>query len=283
MIAEYSESVAKLLPAVGSNDFCRLLVDLLKNLVPIDEASIIVYETASLPVFQYAVPAAVYHPNVDVFVKGAFLLDPYYIAATKHRQSGFFRLRDIAPPGFRQSEYFRIYYRRSGLYDECGYLVRIQNSGFVNIALGRTDSRTFTRAQTRLLEDISPLIDNVCSEHWRLTGGAATFNASLRGQLETALQCFGESVLTNREREVVHLVLVGHSTKKLADLLRISPETVKLHRKHAYAKLGVRTQSELFYLFIDSLMSIDGYHDGDPLTPYQQNSPEPESLTTLRR
>ena len=68
----------------------------------------------------------------------------------------------------------------------------------------------------------------------------------------------------------MNLILLGHSTKQLAEVLDISPETVKLHRKHAYAKLDISTQSELFYLFIDSLMSVDGYDSGDPLVAYSQ-------------
>ena len=68
----------------------------------------------------------------------------------------------------------------------------------------------------------------------------------------------------------MNLILLGHSTKQLAEVLEISPETVKLHRKHAYAKLDIKTQSELFYLFIDSLMSANGYNSGDPLIPYSK-------------
>ena len=79
-------------------------------------------------------------------------------------------------------------------------------------------------------------------------------------------------MLTARESQVVHLVLTGHTTKKLASVLGISPETVKLHRKHAYTKLGVSTQSQLFYLFIDALKSMSRYDEGDPLLPYLQKS-----------
>ena len=46
-------------------------------------------------------------------------------------------------------------------------------------------------------------------------------------------------------------------------------ETVKLHRKHAYSKLEVSSQAELFYLFLDSVMSTSNYDGGDPLLPYQ--------------
>ena len=207
---------------------------------------------------------------LNVFLKSAFLLDPYYIAATRDNKSGFFRLRDLTPTGFRRSEYFRVYYRMSGLRDECGYLIPLQGGGFINISLGRTGVSAFSKPQLLLLQDIAPLIAVICGMHWQRKQQTDASDTNLRGQLETALGCFGSSILTNRECQVMNLILLGHSTKQLAEVLNISPETVKLHRKHAYAKLDISTQSELFYLFIDSLMSVDGYDSGDPLVAYSQ-------------
>ncbi|WP_232059314.1 LuxR C-terminal-related transcriptional regulator [Kineobactrum salinum] len=69
---------------------------------------------------------------------------------------------------------------------------------------------------------------------------------------------------------MINLVLHGHSTRTLAEKLSISVETVKLHRKHAYAKLEISSQAELFYLFLDSLMSAGNYAGGDTLISYLQ-------------
>ena len=40
---------------------------------------------------------------------------------------------------------------------------------------------------------------------------------NLRGQLHAALNSFGSSLLTEREAQVIKLVLHGHSTKTLAE------------------------------------------------------------------
>ncbi len=93
-------------------------------------------------------------------------------------------------------------------------------------------------------------------------------------QLHNALENFGSSVLTEREAQVINLVLHGHSTRTLAEQLSISMETVKLHRKHAYAKLQISSQAELFYLFIDSVMSARNYAGGDTLRDYLRGGPE---------
>jgi DNA-binding CsgD family transcriptional regulator len=77
-------------------------------------------------------------------------------------------------------------------------------------------------------------------------------------------------VLTRREQQVIELVLLGNSTRLVADKLGISAETVKLHRKHAYAKLDISSQAELFYLFVDALASHTGDSGADPLTSYHR-------------
>ena len=46
--------------------------------------------------------------------------------------------------------------------------------------------------------------------------------------------------LTPREREVLQLVAAGNSAPEIADLLFVSPGTIKTHLKNAYDKLGAR-------------------------------------------
>ena len=112
-------------------------------------------------------------------------------------------------------------------------------------------------------------METLCQQHWAGSGSESAA-VNLRAQLHSALDAFGSSLLTERETQVINLVLHGHSTKTLAEKLSISVETVKLHRKHAYAKLEVRSQAELFYLFLDSVMSAGNYHGGDTLVAYLQ-------------
>jgi DNA-binding NarL/FixJ family response regulator len=50
--------------------------------------------------------------------------------------------------------------------------------------------------------------------------------------------------LTQRERDVLGLVCVGHTNRQIADQLFISPKTVGLHVSHILAKLSVTTRGE---------------------------------------
>lgn len=51
--------------------------------------------------------------------------------------------------------------------------------------------------------------------------------------------------LTEREREVLRLVVEGKSNKEIAQQLVISPKTASVHRTNIMEKLGVRNSAEL--------------------------------------
>lgn len=58
--------------------------------------------------------------------------------------------------------------------------------------------------------------------------------------------------LTQREREVLELVVMGSSNKMIARDLRISPRTVEIHRAHMMAKLGAQHAAEAIRLLLEA-------------------------------
>jgi DNA-binding NarL/FixJ family response regulator len=60
--------------------------------------------------------------------------------------------------------------------------------------------------------------------------------------------------LSNREREVFQMIAEGHSTRKISDILCVSPSTVKTHRKTHRAnimeKLKLKNISQLIQFAI---------------------------------
>jgi DNA-binding CsgD family transcriptional regulator len=56
--------------------------------------------------------------------------------------------------------------------------------------------------------------------------------------------------LTAREREVLALLIRGATYAQIAKALFISPETVRTHCKHIYAKLGVKRRAGLMALMM---------------------------------
>lgn len=54
----------------------------------------------------------------------------------------------------------------------------------------------------------------------------------------------GFETVTQREAEVLYLLLLGHNTKGVADFLGITVATVKQHLKNVYKKMGVHNRVE---------------------------------------
>jgi two-component system response regulator NreC len=53
------------------------------------------------------------------------------------------------------------------------------------------------------------------------------------------------AALTEREREVLSLLAIGHTNPEIATLLYLSPRTVESHRANLQRKLGVRSRADL--------------------------------------
>jgi DNA-binding CsgD family transcriptional regulator len=52
------------------------------------------------------------------------------------------------------------------------------------------------------------------------------------------------TVLTGREEEVLDLLRQGMSNREIAQILWIAPSTAKVHVRHIFEKLGVRSRTE---------------------------------------
>lgn len=59
--------------------------------------------------------------------------------------------------------------------------------------------------------------------------------------------------LTNREREIMELVVAGHSSKRIGNTLGISSKTVDIHRSNIMRKLNIKTVAEL----VQSRLSLE--------------------------
>ena len=84
---------------------------------------------------------------------------------------------------------------------------------------------------------------------------ADAIRETVHDRLLTCFERFGESVLTERERQVSQLLLRGHSSKSIARQLDIAPGTVMVHKRNLFSKLDISSQYELFSLLIDQLGS----------------------------
>ena len=271
--AQLSDALALVISAVHSHAFPEVLASMLKTAVDADDVSLLRYREGQLPEVEYSSPPmAGVETTLDTYLKGPFLLDPFYRAAAVEGKMGVFQLKTLAPAGFTDSEYYKSWYKNCGFVDECGLLIALDD-GFINIALGLVSTSgnanpTFYKPQLRLLNAIFAVVTSLARLHWQAPMQPSDTTHSLRAQLHRGLAAFGSSGLTQREQQVTGLVLLGNSTRLIAEKLAISTETVKLHRKHAYAKLDISSQAELFLLFMEALTHSPDAGGIDPLLAY---------------
>ena len=55
--------------------------------------------------------------------------------------------------------------------------------------------------------------------------------------------------MSQREQEVVLLLVEGNTVKRMGDLLFVAPSTVQSHMKSIYRKMGVHTRQEVIDLY----------------------------------
>lgn len=204
------------------------------------------------------------------YVEGPYLLDPFYTTFINGAEEGCYLMRDIAPQDFRQSRYYLEYYSPWGAGDEVGYLLRISDEVTAHLSFGRKKPNSrFNKADVKTLEIASPVVHEVFRHVWsqlqRDVGESDAFRTDFHVRITQAFRSFGTSVLTDREGEITHLLLRGHSAKSIARLLDISPGTVRNHMKSIYSKLEISSQSELFGLFFEALSNLEGDISVDPL------------------
>jgi DNA-binding NarL/FixJ family response regulator len=84
-----------------------------------------------------------------------------------------------------------------------------------------------------------------------LSAGQGYFGPQAAKALAASLERGGDVAddpyerLTDREREVFHLLIAGHTNAQVAEILCISPKTVDNHRTHLMERLGVHNTAEL--------------------------------------
>ena len=194
---------------------------------------------------------------VDAYLRGAYLLDPFYGFVCRNPGTRVLRLKDIQPDHFRKTEFFRSYYAHARLADEIGIIVERRDGSHIFVSLGlASGTGTFSRRGRERLVFLLPVIAALLLKNWEADssdggGNAATAPAGPHLALDEILVMDEFERLTTREREVVRFMLLGHSSKSIAHGLDIAVGTVKNHRKSIYRKLAIRSQSALFARFLN--------------------------------
>ncbi len=251
------------------NDRCPLLlIAAIGSVVDVEMAMSLVYSGRSRPVHvcdTFNDEKA--KRGLANYVKNTYVLNPFYAAYRRGLRGGVYRIRDLAPDAYFESEHRKSLAVKLSTTEELGYVtndwpqgmeeinvvVELPGRELAEISLMRPVRKGgFCDADLRALGDIAPLIAAVYRRYWA-SARSRIAHQSTDSAIEDAFDRFGGDILSPREREVAQLILRGHSGNSIGTHLGISATTVKTHRKNLYGKLGIATHFELFSLFLKGL------------------------------
>jgi len=265
-------AMGKATEQLHQENFPHALMEVFRRAITYDYSMILIYPIDSIP-------QRIYEDNISeltekkgrmrYYVDGMYLLDPLYQLILQQPDPGFYSLREIAPDNFYRSEFFKHHFAYTHLKDDNFYLLPLEGVGTMVITIG--SARRFNRAELERFHTLEPWVLSMMKCHWSIpsTQKLSSEHISLHQELTASLQNFGRSRLTDRECDIAQMILRGHSSKSAALKLNISHETVKTHRRHIYQKLDLRSQSELFSLFLNAVTTQGGaFPYADPLEAY---------------
>jgi DNA-binding CsgD family transcriptional regulator len=253
----WHRSVGHLIDSLDTPNFWIRLVRILEEYLPFDNWVVLVF-TAGRPVVLAESPTEDGRPDplFQDYLNGLYLLDPFYLDNRERARSGLFRLDDVAPECFEQTDYFRLYFRLNVVADEIHINCQLDAEQALCLSLG--SRQRFIPEHMALLSVTQAWVMGLMRQRLRLEQyPIVSPQVPARSDSEDIVGQRSETSLTTREMDVVRLILSGCSGKEIARKLAISIETVKVHRKHIYSKLNIKSQSELFAVFFKSNNALE--------------------------
>ena len=250
----WHQAVGRLIETLDRPGFWLALVRLVDRYIPVDSWVVLIFSNGRPQVLAEC-PGKEGGPDplFQDYLKGLYLLDPFYLANREAPRNGLFWLADVAPECFEQTDYYQRYFRLNIVADEVHINVQLDAERTLSLSLG-SEAR-FTPEQIALLTLIQPWVAALMRQRMAFEQEVLEQVASPPPRWQRWLESTDQQLdtpLSARELEVGRLMLSGCSNKEIARKLAISAETVKVHRKHMYSKLGIKSQSELFSLFLSA-------------------------------
>ena len=266
---KWNQHVGNVISGIDTPAALSSMLDGIADIVPFELWYVAFYRREAPPIeiaYSYS------DTDRENYVEGPYLLDPFYNAYIENTiEPGCHAMRDLAPSDFKSTDFFQQYYAPWGPGNEVAFILPVDDETAAHVSITRRGKGVrFLSSEMRTLNQMVPLVKAVMGRVWdRMRPeiqSSDRFNIDFHVRMTQAFRMFGTSVLTDRESEIAHFLLKGHSAKSIARLLDISPGTVRNHMKSIYAKLEISSQSELFGLFFEALSHAGGDITSDPLS-----------------
>jgi len=256
----WHKKVATLIKHQRLRSFPSVLQEFLSTLCFFDTFIIVTYKSELRPILIHPTDPKQKSDTLRKYIQHAYVLDPLCDAIKTGIAPGIVRLAEIMPDSFKETEYFKACYKDFGLVDEINLIIQLDDQVTCTLTLGRKASLdSISRNELNALNEFYPILSALIQQFWLAQSGEFLQYGRSDGPMKRALKTFASGVLAQREREITDLILRGHSSQAIADQLKISVGTVKVHRKNIHNRLNTSTHAEIFTHFIAHLNSLDDH------------------------
>lgn len=267
--SSWDEQLANIIEYVDSDELPGQLVTGLSTLVSFAMATVFILRGQSRPICIYEnFPDTVNKIGIENFVGVTYVLNPVYRAHLNGIKQGVYRIRDLAPDDYFSSGFTETHKVTADPDEQITYMTEGWPRGFEELDIAvpiddvtieidlykKLEDGGFSDFDIEILSSRMPVIGAITRKFWQLRSDNLAPNPR-DSSINEIYDSFGASELPNREREVIQYVLRGHSSGSIALNLDVSVTTIKTHRKRAYSKLNISSQSELFSMFLDCARS----------------------------
>jgi DNA-binding CsgD family transcriptional regulator len=270
-----ADRIATMVSAIGTEHFGESMLEMLDERLEICHCTAFEQDGDEQPrcitaagLGQHGAQAA--RELTPLYTREGYVHDPV-LRVLRHRTGeapglAYFDALRSRDPAFHDEAFLEQFYVEPELAQEAVYSVR-QGSKLLWVALYRRRGHgTFVERDRRMLQQLSrllissvqkqaqvvlprpaaqPLLDDGTHEERGNVDAWAPTRAELLERVRGAL-LMAPGGLTLREADICAHIVMGYGTLAISLNLGISINTVGTHRKRAYAKLGVSSQTELF-------------------------------------
>ena len=252
-----------LVSLIGADNFFDVLTSLLGSSLPFKWLHVFQYSKGETPVGLGNYPNQIsYKRGYENYLNFTYVINPTYRAFQFGSNSGVFMIADFIQDGYENiigtadidiriegSE--PIGYRTPGwpknMMDFI-VLINLPNGTAIDLTFLTEMDGKCHKHEKELLEKIFPVLQSVLIKQFEIK--PTSYEHNFYPGHEVRFQEFESKILTNREQDVVKLILIGHSSNSIAAKLCVSLSTIKTHRRNIYSKLKISSQAELFNLFL---------------------------------
>lgn len=190
----------------------------------------------------------------EIYSTKLFRLDPLYQLSRRSRDAaGPFACRirrsDVTDPYYRKEVY-----DRGNFLEKASILIPTSDSFYCLNLYRSHNSGDYEQRAYQSIRRSAPLIASLVQKHIDMHDGE-TVRFDLQ-HVSRRLTNLCRKRLTRREIEVCARIVCGYSSVAIALDLGISVNTVYAHRRHAYYKLGIGTQNQLFGIVYENRLNL---------------------------